>query len=216
MKNLLQFPANPRVSDSTLACLRRVCAHRSSLVLLSRSLTSPSRTGSHSLSASSLTRGANNSIVCLFAFVRCGHLSLLIAYERRCRTSQFSRMKQRPPATDLSGPKASAESLTARRTNLAEDDAVEPQSGLFSSTAVLVPTVSFLALSPLPACSRPPPVETRGSGCGKEVDEPTLSSRPPGPGLSPLRLSLPNRCLTSLLNLENLSRRSSMFVSNRC
>ena len=138
---------------------------------------------------------------------------LLTAYEGRCRTSQFSRMKQRPPATDLSGPKASAESLTARSTNLAEDEAVDPQPGLFSSVTALAPTFSFSALGPSPACSGPPPVETRDSGCGKEVDEPRLSSRPPGPGLSPLRLLLPNRCLISFLNLENLPRRSSMSVS---
>lgn len=37
----------------------------------------------------------------------------------KCRTSQFSRIKQRPPAADLSGPKASAESLTPRSSNLA-------------------------------------------------------------------------------------------------
>ena len=42
-----------------------------------------------------------------------------------CHTSQFSRIKQRPPATDLSGPKASADSLTPRRSNLAVEDAVD-------------------------------------------------------------------------------------------
>ena len=40
-------------------------------------------------------------------------------------TSQFSRMKQRPPARDLSGPKASAESLTPQRSSLAVADAVD-------------------------------------------------------------------------------------------
>ena len=74
-KNPLQFPANPRVSDSTLACPWRVCAHSSSLILLSPSLTSPWFTGSQSRSASSPTRGANDSIACLFAFVRCGLVS---------------------------------------------------------------------------------------------------------------------------------------------
>lgn len=39
-------------------------------------------------------------------------------------TSQFSRIKQSPPATDLSGPKASAESLIPRRSILAVADAV--------------------------------------------------------------------------------------------
>ena len=43
------------------------------------------------------------------------------------RTSQFSRIKQRPPAIDLSGGKASAESLTPRRNNLAVADAVDFQ-----------------------------------------------------------------------------------------
>jgi len=47
-------------------------------------------------------------------------------------TSQFSRMKQRPPATDLSGPKASAESLTPRRSNLAVAEAVDFQLDFFS------------------------------------------------------------------------------------
>jgi len=53
------------------------------------------------------------------------------------RTSQFSRIKQRPPATDLSGGKASAEFLTPRRSNFAVADAVDFQLDLFSSTATL-------------------------------------------------------------------------------
>jgi len=57
-------------------------------------------------------------------------------------TSQFSRIKQRPPATDLSGPKASAESLTPRRTNLAVADAVDLQLGLLSSATALGPPLS--------------------------------------------------------------------------
>ena len=204
------------MSGSALACPQRVCAHRSSLVLRFFSLASPFLTGSQSRSESSLTRGANDSIACLFSFVRCGLLSSPIAYEGRCRTSQLSRMKQRPPATDLSGPKASAESLTARSTSLAEDDAVDFQSGLFSSVAAPALTFSFSTLDPSPACSRPPPVETRGSGCGSELDEPTPSSRPPAAGLSPLTLLFPNRCLIPFLNLEYEFRRSSMLVSNRC
>jgi hypothetical protein len=52
-------------------------------------------------------------------------------------TSQFSRIKQRPPATDLSGPKASAESLTPRRSNLAVADAVDFQFDFFSFVATL-------------------------------------------------------------------------------
>ena len=125
-----------------------------------------------------------------------------MAYEGKDRTSQFSRTKQRPPATDLSGPKASTESLTPRRTNLAEDDAVDFQSGLFSSAAQLAPAFSFSVLGLPPSCSRPPPVETRYSGCGNELDEPTLSSRQPGPDLSAFRLLLLKR-LTPFLNLEN-------------
>ena len=53
------------------------------------------------------------------------------------RTSQFSRIKQRPPATDLRGPKASAESLTPRRSSLAVADAVDLQFDLVSSVVAL-------------------------------------------------------------------------------
>ena len=48
-------------------------------------------------------------------------------YMGKKHTSQFSRIKQRPPATDLSGPKASAESLTPLRSSLAEANAVDFQ-----------------------------------------------------------------------------------------
>jgi hypothetical protein len=48
-------------------------------------------------------------------------------YKEAGHTSQFSRIKQRPPATDLRGPKASAVSLTPRRSNLAVADAVDFQ-----------------------------------------------------------------------------------------
>jgi hypothetical protein len=51
------------------------------------------------------------------------------------RTSQFSRTKQRPPATDLGGPQASAESLTPRRSSLAVEDTVDFQFDfLFAAT----------------------------------------------------------------------------------
>jgi hypothetical protein len=50
-------------------------------------------------------------------------------------------MKQRPPATDLSGPKASAESFTPRRTNLAVADVVDFQFTFFSSATALVPAL---------------------------------------------------------------------------
>ena len=46
-------------------------------------------------------------------------------------TSLFSRIKQRPPATDLSGPKASAESLTPRRNSPTAADAVDFQFDSF-------------------------------------------------------------------------------------
>ena len=52
-------------------------------------------------------------------------------------TSQLSRIKQRPPATDLSGPKASADSFTPRSSNLAVADAVDLQLDLFLSAAAL-------------------------------------------------------------------------------
>ena len=51
------------------------------------------------------------------------------------RTSQFSRIKQRPPATDLSGPKASAVSLTPRSSTLAPATAADLQLDLPPSAA---------------------------------------------------------------------------------
>ena len=83
-------------------------------------------------SVSALTRGANDSIVCSFPFVRWDACQ---SCDRVCggdRTSQLSKIKHRPPATDLSGPKASAESLTPRRINLAVADAVDFQFDFFS------------------------------------------------------------------------------------
>ena len=53
-------------------------------------------------------------------------------------TTQLSRIKQRPPATDLSGGNTSAESLTPRRSNLAVSDTVDFQLDLFSFAAVLL------------------------------------------------------------------------------
>jgi len=53
------------------------------------------------------------------------------------RTSQLSRIKQRPPATDLRGPKASAESLTPRRSNPAIADVVDFQFDLVSFAVAL-------------------------------------------------------------------------------
>ena len=62
-------------------------------------------------------------------------------------TSQFSRTKQRPPATDLSGPKASAESLTPRRSNLAVADAVDFQFDLFFPMAAPSSTSSLRGIA---------------------------------------------------------------------
>jgi len=50
-------------------------------------------------------------------------------------TSQFSKIKQRPPATDLSGLRASADLLTPRRSSLAAADAVDFQFDFFLSAA---------------------------------------------------------------------------------
>jgi len=50
-------------------------------------------------------------------------------------TSQFSRIAQSPPTTDLSGGKASADSFIVRRSNLAVADAVDFQSNLLSPVA---------------------------------------------------------------------------------
>jgi hypothetical protein len=62
--------------------------------------------------------------------------------QEEAHTSQLSRIKQRPPAMDLSGPKASAESLTPRRSNLAVTDAVDFQFDFFLFAAALGLAVS--------------------------------------------------------------------------
>ena len=133
--NPLQLPINLRIRIGVWH--RMAWTNRSKPTLLDCSLMSPSRTGAQRDSASIVIRGTNDSIDCLFAFV------LLCACEhsgRRMwesdRTSQFSRIKQRPPATDLSGPKASADSLTPRRSNLAVEAAVDFQFDLFSLLAL--------------------------------------------------------------------------------
>jgi len=51
--------------------------------------------------------------------------------------SQLSRIKQRPPATDLSGPKAFVESLTVQRSNLAAVETVDFRFDSSPSTAAL-------------------------------------------------------------------------------
>ena len=58
-------------------------------------------------------------------------------------TSELSRIKHSTPATDLSGGKASAESLTPRRSNLTVEKAVDFQSDLFSSAVALASGRSF-------------------------------------------------------------------------
>ena len=50
-------------------------------------------------------------------------------------TSKFSRMKQRSPAIEMSGPKAFVESLTPWRSSLAVTDGVDFQVDLFSFVA---------------------------------------------------------------------------------
>ena len=74
-------------------------------------------------------------------------------------------MKQRPLATDLSGANASVDSLTARRINLAPEDARDFKSNL-SSSVVLLPTTGlgdpvFVLVSPSKTDRRPPGVEGR-------------------------------------------------------
>ena len=134
----------------------------------------------------------------------------------RGHTSQFSKIKQRPPATALSGPKTSAESLTPRRSNLAEADAVVFQPDLFSSATATGSTTSSSALDPPPSRSRPSPVTTSGSGRGmSELDESALSSCPAAPVLSVLRFLPVSRYLTSFFSLENDSLRSSISVSGK-
>ena len=134
---------------------RRVWAYCSNLCLRPRSLISPSGTGTQGNSASASTRGASDSIDCLFAFVRCGTCECHeTVHGSRGHTSQFSRIKERPPAIDLSGPKKSVESLTPRRSNLAEADAVDLQFDLCPFlAALLVPAGVFFLFAP---CERVP------------------------------------------------------------
>jgi len=67
-------------------------------------------------------------------------------------TSQFSKIKQRPPATDLSGGKASAESLTPRRSNLAGATTVDVQFDPLPSAGASAPVLSDSGLFPLNGC----------------------------------------------------------------
>ena len=80
--NFFQFPEHayqPRFSVS------ETWAYCPSFCLRSRSPSSSSETGVQSDSASALTRGANDSIACLFAFVRWG------AYKDRGQTLHGKR-----------------------------------------------------------------------------------------------------------------------------
>ena len=112
--------------------------------LLDSSLISPLEMGEQSDSERVLTRGANDSIACLFSFIRWHACERCWAWcmQEEGHTSQFSRTKQRLPATDLSGPKASAESLTPRRSNLVVAYAVDFQFDLILSVAALGSTLS--------------------------------------------------------------------------
>ena len=125
-------------------------------------------------------------------------------------TSQFSKIKQRPPATDLSGPKASDELLTPRRTNLAEAVAVVVQSDSLSPLVALGPTLSSSAPGPSPPRSRSPLVTDRG---GSEPDDPTPSPCPPALAFSVLRFFPVRRCLICFFILESDPRMSSMLMS---
>ena len=127
----------------------------SSFCLCSRSLISSLGTGAQRDSASALTRGTSDSIACLFVFIRCGTCKCRESVcGNRGYTSQFSRIKQRPPATDLSGPKASAESLTPQRSNLAETDTVDFKFDLYSSAAGLLVSADVLSDFGLPPMTR--------------------------------------------------------------
>ena len=70
LTNVLQFPGNPPRETQSLTLFN--ATHRSNLFLRSRSLVSSLETGAQSNLASALTRGASDSIACLFALVRWG------------------------------------------------------------------------------------------------------------------------------------------------
>ena len=120
-------------------------AYCSRVFLLDPSMTSPLGAGAQSDSERASIRGARDSIDCLFALVRWRTSQRCIRWTRKGKyTSQFSRIKQRPPATDLSGPKASAVSLTPRSMNLAPEEARDLMFDLVSlASFVLGSTVGF-------------------------------------------------------------------------
>lgn len=118
-------------------------AYRSNIFLLNSSLTSPSEIGAQSDSASALTRGTNDSIASLFAVVCWDDCKCRRLEERDAdHTSKLSRIAQRPPATDLSGGKASDVSFTVRRSNLAVADTVDLRFDSFLFAAALGSTLS--------------------------------------------------------------------------
>ena len=88
-------------------------------------------------STSVFTQCTNDSIVCSFPFIPWGTGQTCDSIGRSDHTSQFSGVKQRPPAIDLSGPKASAKSLTPRRSNLAVAKAIDFQLNFFSFAVAL-------------------------------------------------------------------------------
>jgi hypothetical protein len=116
----------------------RVWGYPLRIVLLASSSTSPSGTGALSDCASPSTRGISDSIVWRHAIVCCDNRK----YHERCGmeemdcTSQCCRMAERPPATDLSGGKASEDSFTRLMANLVVEYAVDFQSDLLSCAAV--------------------------------------------------------------------------------
>ena len=113
-------------------------AHRPNTFLLDFSWVPCLEIGAESDSASALTRGANDSIASLFAVVRCDYCKCRESSKREVyHTSEFSRIAQRPPKTDLSGGKASEDSFTVRRINLAVAGTVDFQFDPFSSAGAL-------------------------------------------------------------------------------
>ena len=101
---------------------------------LSSSLTSPSGAGALSVSASPSIRGINDSIVWRHAIVcwdSCEFHGRGNVKEVE-RTSQYCKMTERPPATDLRGGKTSEDSFTMLTASLVVAYVVDFQLGFFS------------------------------------------------------------------------------------
>ena len=103
----------PNPIYQTWLSTQRKWTHFTSLFSLSFSLMSPRGIGVQSDLESTLTRGANNSMarsstsVCWNNYKHC-----TLNVWKEVHTSQFSRIRQRVPATDLSGTKPLVVSLT--------------------------------------------------------------------------------------------------------